>query len=284
MATNDWDNATNDSDDDDDDDGESINTDVSEQTIEIKSELTNETNENRTHHISNKTGSMIIKKRQFSLDGNVELLTEMDRKWSKTQILNDDERALLKNDLENEKKINGNGGGNINNNNNNNNKNKPNTNGNNDEDVDGLVPLSAMEEIMLVDKERDILEQGWKKFVDLSGDGDVDRKEWMAGAGRAKIDLTVTELSLLFDYLDKEKTGFIDQNDFCEFMQMGYTNPIIKKIQTAVLHAFGSKHLHQRRQSTNATNLIHKDSTDWGNYDLRFLEKEMQKEMTDMVY
>eukprot|EP00490_Sorites_sp_Unknown_P017245 CAMPEP_0114697474 /NCGR_PEP_ID=MMETSP0191-20121206/73813_1 /TAXON_ID=126664 /ORGANISM="Sorites sp." /LENGTH=392 /DNA_ID=CAMNT_0001996591 /DNA_START=23 /DNA_END=1201 /DNA_ORIENTATION=- len=262
----------------DSDDDESIHTDVSEQTIEIKSELTNETNENRTQHVVNKTGSMIIKRRELSMDGNLELFNEMDKKWSKSKLLNDAERAQL---------INSNNGVNSGNTGDN-----DDSKDGNDDEVHGLLPLSAEEEVELVEKERDILERSWTQYIDLQGDGDVDRKEWLAGAGRAKIQLNEEagagrakiqlneeELNMVFNYLDKDKTGFIDKNDFCEFMQMGYSNVFIKKVQKAVLDAFGSKYLHQRRQS----NLIHKDSQDWGNYDLRMLEQDMANEMKEMV-
>ena len=172
---------------DSDDDGESIHTDVSEQTIEIKSELTNETNENRTKHVVNKTGSMIIKRRELSMDGNLELFNEMDKKWSKSKLLNDAERAQLINSN------NGVNGGNTGDN--------DDSKDGNDDEVHGLLPLSAEEEVELVEKERDILERSWTQYIDLQGDGDVDRKEWLAGAGRAKIQLNEEELNMVFNYL-----------------------------------------------------------------------------------
>ena len=73
----------------------------------------------------------------------------------------------------------------------------------------------------------------WNKCIDISRNDDVFMAEWMLSLNKLKnkIRIDQTKMTKIFDFIDKDKNGFVDKIEFLLFLSMKFNNSEVSELQ-----------------------------------------------------
>jgi len=117
--------------------------------------------------------------------------------------------------------------------------------------------------------------------IDPDNNGDVDVDEWVNGLKDLGVNLSETEMRLIFEILDKEGTEYVDKNDFVNFLTVSYTNAENQRYQREIMTCIQT--LRRKHSSTHSNLLQATESKIWDNMEVISLQQEMQEHMNSLV-
>eukprot|EP01084_Bolivina_argentea_P085968 155399_1 len=123
----------------------------------------------------------------------------------------------------------------------------------------------STDEMRLLKMERETLERVFDKYIDPDQYGDIDVEEWCLGIDKLNVQLNETQQRRIYTFMDKDKRGFIEKNDFVAFVTATFNNEELQQLQKPILEAVRERNLH-----------ISTDSN-WTDYDSNDPNKEKQK-------
>lgn len=139
---------------------------------------------------------------------------------------------------------------------------------------------SAQDEMALLKSEQEALEKAFDQYIDPDGNEDVDVEEWGLGLEKLAVQLNEAMSRQIFNFMDKDKSGYIEKNDFVLFCTAKFDGEELQALQRPILEAVRIQNLHNRTHS----NLMNAQlSQDWTDYDMDLLQQEMASAMTTMV-
>jgi len=139
---------------------------------------------------------------------------------------------------------------------------------------------SAQDEMMLLKSEQEALEKAFDQYIDPDGNEDVDVEEWQLGLEKLNVQLNEAMSRRIFAFMDKDKSGYIERNDFVIFCTSKFDTEELQALQMPILESVRIQNLHNRTHS----NLMNAQlSQDWTDYDMDLLQQEMASAMNTMV-
>ena len=89
------------------------------------------------------------------------------------------------------------------------------------------------------DNEVDIIQIAsfWNEYIDISGNDDIFMSEWMSSLNRLKnkVKIDQAKMTKIFDFIDKDKNGFVDKVEFLLFLTIKFNNDEVTELQNELL-------------------------------------------------
>eukprot|EP01084_Bolivina_argentea_P130507 230375_1 len=114
------------------------------------------------------------------------------------------------------------------------------------------ISTKTTHKMKLINTKMKLLQQIWDKYIDPYCNGDVDMEEWCLGMNKLNVKLSEIQQRKVFNCLDNEESGFIDKDDFIQFLESKYENIELIQYQKRILDAI-------RKQNIHINNIIEKD-------------------------
>lgn len=201
-----------------------------------------------SQHRSNRSGSMVIKHRTNSSLGNhLDLVNRMVSRWGS---MGDGELEAVHDDLSTDDDY-------------------------DDTDTNGkpkkkknIAPVSEPPITSNIPKnaglkvEREALEKAFDQYIDPDQNGDVDVDEWFLGLQKLNVQLNETQQRKIYDFMDKDESGFVEKNDFVMFATARFDDEELQMLQGPILQSVRIQNLHDRTHS-NLMNMDFDASQDW---------------------
>jgi len=130
--------------------------------------------------------------------------------------------------------------------------------------------LNEFQEMERINADKQIFSDLFDR-IDPQENGDVDQSEWIEGLQRMNVDILDSDMAKIFKLMDNDKSGYIDRQDWITFCMQQYENKELQRLHDSVLANVKG---HSRRPS----NMIHaQDADHWSDRAIVNLEKQMTK-------
>jgi len=128
--------------------------------------------------------------------------------------------------------------------------------------------LNEFQEMERINADKQIFSDLFDR-IDPEENGDVDQNEWVEGLKRMHVDILEGDMAKIFKLMDNDKSGYIDRQDWITFCMQSYESKELQRLHDSVL-------ANVKGHSRKPSNMIHaEDMNHWSDRAIVDLQKQM---------